>query len=199
MDRRLALTALASAVALPSLTRATRAQNAPSSASEATGNAGARIGEAEAKYIADTLAAGALSLASSRMAREKARDDDVKEFAGFEVAEQETIADILKAMRDQGTPATGQVKPPSAAEVTGQIDAKGKSTLDTLQQAKAGAAFDRDYVRGQVEGHQALLRIQESYLGSGKDRETLAVAKLARGQIKEHLTLLADIEHDLKD
>jgi hypothetical protein len=36
------------------------------------------------------------------------------------------------------------------------------------------------------------------YLASGKDRENLAVAKLARGQIKEHLALLKDIEfhHD---
>ncbi|MFE1600996.1 DUF4142 domain-containing protein [Methylobacterium sp. ID0610] len=199
MNRRLALTALASAIAVPSMIGMAFAQNAPSSASQATGNAGARIGEAEAKYVSDTLAAGSLALATSRVALTKAKDDDVKQFARFEIAEQETIADVLKAMRDQATPATGQVRPPAEPEVTGQIDQKGKAMLEKLEQAKAGSAFDRDYVRGQIEGHQALLKIQEAYLSGGKDRETLSVAKLARGQIKEHLTLLADIEKDLDD
>jgi putative membrane protein len=197
MHRRHALAGLASAIAIPSLIGAAFAQNAPSSASQATGNAGAHIGEAEAKYAADTLAAGSASLAASRIALKKAADDDVKEFAQFEVAEQETIADVLKAMRDQGTPATGQVKPPSEAEVTGQLDAKGKAMVESLQSVK-GKEFDRAYIRGQIEGHHALLKIQEAYLSSGKDREALAVAKLARGQIREHLTLLGDIEDDLK-
>ena len=112
--------------------------------------------------------------------------------------EDETIADILKAMRDQTVPPAGQVKAPSEAEVTGQLDAKGKAMIEKLNAAGAGSAFDREYIRGQIEGHRALLQIQETYLASGKDRETLAVAKLARGQIKEHLVLLADIEEDLK-
>ncbi|WP_238313105.1 DUF4142 domain-containing protein [Methylobacterium crusticola] len=157
------------------------------------------MGEAEAKHAADTLAVGAMSLAASRVALKKAKDDDVKEFAQFEVAEQETIADVLKAMRDQTVAASGQVQPPSEPEVTGQLDPKGKAMLEKLEGAKAGSAFDREYVKGQIEGHQALLKIQDAYLATGKDRENLGVAKLARGQIKEHLVLLAGIDKDLKD
>ncbi|AWN45586.1 hypothetical protein DK419_03990 [Methylobacterium terrae] len=201
MHRRLALTALATAVAVPSLVTAAFAQQqqqgGPTAA--ATGNTGARMGDAEAKHAADTLAAGSASLAASRVALQKASDDDVKQFARFEVAEQETIADVLKAMRDPAQAASGQVKPPAEPEVTGQLDPKGKAMLDKLEQAKSGKAFDLDYVRGQIEGHQALLKIQEAYLATGKDRENLGVAKLARGQIREHLALLADIEKDLKD
>jgi len=200
LHRRLALAALASAVAIPSLVTAAFAQQqqgGPTAA--ASGNSGARMGEAEAKYAADTLAAGSASLAASRVALTKASDDDVKQFARFEVAEQETIADVLKAMRDPAQPASGQVKPPADPEVTGQLDPKGRAMLDKLEQAKSGKAFDLEYIRGQVEGHQALLKIQEAYLASGKDREMIGVAKLARGQIREHLALLADIEKDLKD
>ncbi|ACL55132.1 DUF4142 domain-containing protein [Methylobacterium nodulans] len=199
MDRRLALTALASAFAIPSFIGAAFAQNEPSSASKSTGNTGARMGEAEAKHAADTLAAGSLALAASRIALKKAKDDDVKQFAQFEVAEQETIADVLKAMRDPSTPASGQVKAPSEPEVTGQIDSRGKATLDKLEQAKAGPAFDAEYIKGQIEGHQSLLKIQEDYLATGKDRENLGAAKLARGMIKEHLALLSDIKKDLKE
>ncbi|KMO29498.1 DUF4142 domain-containing protein [Methylobacterium aquaticum] len=199
MNRRIALTALASAIAIPSFINAAFAQNPTSSASSASGNTGAKMGEAEAKHAADTLAAGSMSLAASRVALKKAKDDDVKQFAQFEVAEQETIADILKGMRDQTVAASGQVKPPSDAEVTSQLDAKGKAMLEKLESAKAGSAFDREYIKGQIEGHQELLKIQETYLATGKDRENLSVAKLARGQIKEHLALLADIEKELKD
>jgi putative membrane protein len=45
-------------------------------------------------------------------------------------------------------------------------------------------------LRAQIEGHQKLLRIQEEYLSSGKDIAHINLAKLARGQIKEHLQLL---------
>jgi putative membrane protein len=46
------------------------------------------------------------------------------------------------------------------------------------------------YVSAQIDGHQELLKIQETYLKSGSMREEVSVAKLARGQIKEHLALL---------
>ncbi|WP_238179944.1 DUF4142 domain-containing protein [Methylobacterium oxalidis] len=164
--------------------------------SEKSGNTAAAMGEAEAKHAADTSTAGLMSLETSRIALKKAQNPKVKEFAQFEVAEQETIADVLKSMRDQSTPASGQVKAPSAEVTQTNLDAKGKQMVEKLQKAEAGA-FDREYVQGQIQGHQQLLQIQETYLKSGKDRENLNVTKLMRGQIKEHLALLQDIEKQL--
>ncbi len=196
MDRRLALTAIASAIALPSLALSAFAQNAPSSVSEKSGNTAAMMGEAEARHAADTSTVGLMSLETSRIALKKAQHPKVKEFAQFEVAEQETIADVLKSMRDQSTPASGQVKAPSAEVTQTNLDAKGKQMVEKLQKAEA-AAFDREYVQGQIQGHEQLLQIQETYLKSGKDRENLNVTKLMRGQIKEHLALLQDLEKQL--
>jgi putative membrane protein len=195
MDRRSALTIVAAAVALPAFGFSALAQN--SSVSEKTGNTGAAMGEAEAKHAADTSTVGGMSLEASRIALKKAQNPKVKEFAQLEVAEQETIADVLKSMRDQSTPASGQVKAPSAEVVQTNLDAKGKQMMEKLQKAEAGAGFDKEYIQGQIQGHQELLQIQESYLKSGKDRENLNVTKLMRGQIKEHLTLLQDIEKQL--
>jgi len=197
MNRRRALTAVATVIAMPAFAFSAFAQNAPSSVSEKTGNTAAMMGEAEAKHAADTSTVGLMSLETSRIALKKAQHPKVKEFAQFEVAEQETIADVLKSMRDQSTPASGQVKAPSAEVTQTNLDAKGKQMVEKLQKAEAGAGFDREYVQGQIQGHQQLLQIQETYLKSGKDRENLNVTKLMRGQIKEHLALLQDIEKQL--
>ena len=197
MDRRRALTAAAAVIAMPAFALSAFAQNSPSSASQKSGNTAAPMGDAEAKHVADTAAAGTMSLETSRIALKKAQNPKVKEFAQFEVAEQETIADVLTSMRDQSTPASGQVKAPSQEITQTNLDAKGKQMVEKLQKAEAGAGFDREYVQGQIQGHQQLLQIQEAYLKGGKDRESLNVTKLMRGQIKEHLALLQDIEKQL--
>ena len=54
------------------------------------------MGDAEMKHTQETKKVGALSLATSRVAVTTAADGKVKYFAQLEVAEQETIADILQ-------------------------------------------------------------------------------------------------------
>jgi putative membrane protein len=148
--------------------------------------------QAETQYITSTLKAGSLSLATSRLALKQAQEPKLKEFAQFEVAEQETVADVLKSL--QSGSVSGSVKPPSDSELQQNLDQEGQQLLRSLQSAQAGATFDRDYLKAQVDGHNKLLRIQEDYLKSGRDLGAVNTAKLARGQIKEHLQLLADIQ-----
>jgi putative membrane protein len=67
-----------------------------------------------------------------------------------------------------------------------------------LQQAQAGEAFDKMYIEGQLQGHEELLQIQETYLKSNsRNREHINVAKLARGHIKEHVQVLKDLKEAL--
>jgi putative membrane protein len=147
-------------------------------------------GEAETKHMQETMRAGSLSLVQSRLAQDKAQDAKVKQFAKFEVDEQTGIAEVLKSM--QGANATtGQGA--ANAEAQGQLDDKGKQMLKRLQDAK-GADFDAAYLKAQLDGHQELLKIQEAYIGSGKVREHVNVAKLARGHIKEHIAMLQDLQ-----
>lgn len=155
----------------------------------------------EAKYQLETLQTGTLALETSRLAQKMAKDPRVKEFANFEVAEQETIAEILKdKMTDEdqgkqkypapradarsGNAAAPQVSPTAQ---TGEI-------VNKLRNAQ-GSDFDRDYIKAQIEGHQKLLAIQERYIQEGQNKATVAVAKLARGMIKEHLTLLGHMQN----
>jgi putative membrane protein len=75
------------------------------------------------------------------------------------------------------------------------MPAQAREMVQKLQGAQAGAAFDREYLQGQMQGHRDLLQIQERYLSSNpQNREHMNVAKMARTQIREHITLLEDMQ-----
>lgn len=148
-------------------------------------------GPAEKQHMKDTLRVGSLALVTSRLALEKAQNKMVKQFAQFEVTEQQTIAEIIKTMQGANMQTGAGAIPNQEAEA--QLDENGRAVLAKLRSA-SGAAFDTQYVQAQKEGHQELLKVQQTYLSTGKSREEVGIAKLARGQIKEHLTLLDDIQ-----
>jgi putative membrane protein len=153
-------------------------------------------GSAEKQYLDQTMMVGSLSLAISRVADQKARFPRLKEFVRFEIAEQETVADVLSSLENPGA-VSGAVKPPSEAQVEGHLDAQGKEMLQKMRSAEAGASFERAYLDAETDGHEKLLHIQEEYLKAGRNLDAINVAKLASGMIKEHLQLLAGIKSDM--
>ncbi len=167
---------------------------APAPAMKMAPPAGGSVPAGVTEHMTRTMAVGSLSLAASRLALDKAKSPMVKQFAEFETAEQETIADILKSKMMPDLKPSGSVKAPTDAELTGKLDAKGRSTLEKMHAMKGGAEFDRDYVKAQLEGHKELLAIQEDYLKVADDADETHIAKLARGMIKEHLVLLDDLQ-----
>jgi putative membrane protein len=148
------------------------------------------------EYVRQTLAASSAALAISRLAAQKAQNDDLREFAYLEAAEQETLVDVLKshaAGRNRGG------LQPGDAEVEQHLDQRGRDTLESLRAQTAGPDFDHAYMGALATGHLELLGIQETYLDSGQNDVNLAnVAKLTRRTVKEHLQLLADIESGLE-
>jgi len=93
--------ALAAVLPVAALTARAFAQEAapaaaPTPATKPSEAEMAAMGEAETTHAKDTGMVGSLSLLQSRLAVEKASDAKVKQFATWEVAEQETIGDILK-------------------------------------------------------------------------------------------------------
>jgi len=152
------------------------------------------MGEAETTHAEMTGMVGALSLLQSKLALENASDEKVKMFAEWEVAEQQTIGDILKSMMEDGMDdAQGALQPPTDEEARAMLDDEGTAKLEELQ-GLSGAEFDQAYVAANLEGHQKLLAIQETYLESGTMREHLSVAKLARGMITEHIAHLEELQ-----
>ncbi len=141
--------------------------------------------DAERKHAQSAKLVGALSLATSRTAVNTASDAHVKQFAKWEIAEQEAVADVLRSLEPYGE--ASDVSGPSAdAQVEAMLDAESRMALEKLRTLQ-GAAFDKAYVLLQADGHKRLLAIQERYLKSGRDGDRLNVAKLARVLIEEHL------------
>jgi predicted outer membrane protein len=189
MERRFVLMAIATGVAGSAFAQTNTTAPGGASAMKA-----ATPSDAMATHAKRTMTVGALSLALSRIAEPRVKEAALKQFVGFEIAEQETIADILKAMATPEAKPSGMVPAPSESAVMDSLDAKGKEQVAKLRDMKAGMEFDRAYVRAQIEGHHELLEIQETYLKTADNLDETNVAKLAKGMITEHLTLLGDIE-----
>lgn len=129
------------------------------------------MGAAEQRHVMDTLAIGSVALESSRLAQSRAARPMVRQFANFEVEEQTGVATILREV-------SGMAPPP--------LSLADRAALDRLARTR-GAAFEREYLLAQVDGHRRLLRVQDNYLSQGRNMHNRHIAILARGRILEHL------------
>jgi len=130
------------------------------------------------EHLAMTLMGGTLAKQSSQVALERAQNPKVRQFAGFEIAEQTALAQVL----------TDTENPPPVP-----LDAEHASVLNALK-AHSGPAFDRAYIQSQILGHQELLAVQQGYLDNTNRRpDTQHIAVLARMSIQQHLVLLQEI------
>ena len=160
MNCRLLLTSIAALAASPALAQNNSSTSGPASAQSA----------AKQKYIKDTLAVGSMSLILSRMALPKVNDAHLKQFTRFEIAEQETVADVLNALKTNASP-TGSISSPTDAEAMQNLNEAGKATVEKFRGLKAGSAFDRVFIQTEIDAHRLLLGFQETYLKSlGRSR-----------------------------
>jgi predicted outer membrane protein len=121
----------------------------------------------------------------------------VKQFAEFEIGEQNNLTDILHSFADPAATASTTAGAQSSASTASELSQDDSAAMERLSKAQGGAAFDRDYVSLQIQGHQRLLKLQENQLQRSGSREMTNIAKLAQGQIKEHLVMLELIQKEL--
>jgi hypothetical protein len=121
----------------------------------------------------------------SRIAKSKISHPLLKQFVEFEIAEQETVGGILKAIRQ--TPLRQARFRRLAMRISCKtLTMRARRRGEKLRALKAWSEFDRDYIRYEIEGHRKLLDIQEVDLRSPDNLDQANVAKLARGMIKGH-------------
>ena len=220
MHRRLVLTGLTAAAAIPAFAQTQQpapiqvtpqpAGNQPGSAAGGGFASAGQLGQAEVQHLQQTLATGTVALQTSEIALQKAQNPKVKQFAQFERDEQTTIAEVLRSLQEpaatasagaagSGAAASAAAGGARAAATAPEIPADKAKMMEELQQAKAGAEFDRLYIQGQLQGHQELLQVQERYLQANtRNREHTNVAKLARGHIREHIAMLQEVQTELR-
>ena len=121
-------------------------------------------------------APGQLSMLTSQIALNKTKNPDIRDFAKFEVAEQQTVATIISEM--------GLTKPP--------VSPADQAVLDKLNAAQAGMEFDRAYLQAQIDGHTMLNTVTDAYLANSKAATETEIpsrhlAMLANATIDSHL------------
>jgi putative membrane protein len=163
------------------------------------GNMAGQMGQAEMQHMQQTMQLGMVAMETSRIAMNKARNEDLKRFANFEVQEQTTLSEVLRSMMEPAaTAATGAQ---SGTPMPGNMpmDAQARDMVQKLQNQQAGAEFDKAYLEGQIQGHRDLLQVQERYIQSNsQNREHMNVARMARTQIREHIAMLEDMQKTLR-
>jgi putative membrane protein len=125
------------------------------------------------------LQGGDFSTATSELARRKATNAAVKEFARLEIAEQAAVA---KAFGSE----------PGAAGIP-----QSKAAMLEKLQAADGATFDMMYVDGQIAEHRELLKIHQRYARSGQDPMARGASLVGVTGIETHLFLLQNIKRQL--
>lgn len=172
----------ATLIAAPASAQTSRA--APSAAAM---KAAMEFGKTEQDYGMQTGMTGAVALRTSEIAVRQASNPMVKSFAESEVMEQSTLSKVLM----EHSQMAGRPLPPP------QPDPAMAGMITQLQAAR-GADFDRMYIRGQIDGHEKLLTIQENYIRSGRNAHLKHVAMLARGHIMDHLKALRTMEGQIR-
>lgn len=129
-----------------------------------------------------------VTLAESRIALQKATNEMVKQFAGFEAEEATAITAVLKEL---GTSPK-------------EIDAATQGTIDQLNAVPQGPGFDQAYTTAMIENHRILLAFTENYLknsgpsGDMAEQHGRHLAMLSLVTIKEHLALTQRISDSIK-
>lgn len=190
MERRIVLAGLLAGAAAGAARAQSSAEPAPAMKTDMPI---AGMSDAVKAHIKDTMTVGSQSLMLSRIALAKLKHPMGRQFADFEAAEQDGIADVLKGRTMPGAAPLGAIKPPTDAEVEANLDEAGRMAVEMFRGMKEGPEFEKAYIRAEVEGHKKLLAIQDSYLRIADDAGETAIAKLAKGRIEEHLVILADI------
>ncbi|WP_114943752.1 DUF4142 domain-containing protein [Microvirga calopogonii] len=159
---------------------------------------GQQQSQVDRQYVEQMLRLSTVSLQQSNFAHSKAQNPRVKQFANFEIAEQNLLTDIMRSFADPSATASTTQGARQSAATAPELPQKDAQAMERLSKAQPGPAFDKDYVAMQIEGHQELLKLQESHLQQASgNREMTNLAKLARGQINEHLALLQDMQKEL--
>jgi len=130
-----------------------------------------------------------ISLATSRIAKDKATQANTKEFAGFEFEEAVAVLTVLKNL-ETPTPA---------------IEPKQQETLDKIETTPPGADFDKAYIKAQLENHEELYELADNYLNNSDadttdpaEQQGRNLATLSRAVFKEHVLICKRIASELQ-
>lgn len=134
------------------------------------------LSAADQAFIQTVAASDAFEAQSSQLAQDKAGRPAIKTFASKMIQEHGKTTQQL-----QGIVQSKTATPPSA-----ELTADQQAMLTTLQ-GESGAKFDRDYVRFQIQSHQAAVAAFQQEADGGTDADLRSFAQQTLPELQQHL------------
>lgn len=155
------------AMAQTAVPRAPQPQAAPPSKIMPGGDAG--------PFVTKATMGNGLEIESSRLALEKAKAQDVREFAQTMIADHTKAAQELEAI----------LRESNATAPTNKMDASHQQQIDRLKNADE-AKFDREYMQLQTKAHEDAIALFRQYAQSGSDAKLRAFAQKTLPELERH-------------
>jgi putative membrane protein len=146
-------------------------------AAEAASNAASALSPVDANFVAQANLGAPFQIASGRIAEKKAATAEIRDYAHLMVVSHIPVVDGLNSILQRK-----RIVAPPETLLQGAYD----SMIASLK-SDAGAAFDRDYVEGQVDyqkGNAALFRYE---IQNGADPGLKEFAQRTLPKIEDHL------------
>jgi putative membrane protein len=144
---------------------------------EVASSAGSALSPVDANFVAQANLGAPFQIASGRIAEKKAATAEIREYAHLMVVSHIPVVDGLNSILQRK-----RIVAPPETLLQGAYD----SMIASLK-SDAGAAFDRDYVEGQVDyqkGNAALFRYE---IQNGADPDLKEFAQRTLPKIEDHL------------
>ena len=133
-----------------------------------------------------TLAAGGIAeVEAGKLAESRASNSEVKEFAQKMVNDHSKNNEQLKALA-----ARKQVALPTTP------DAEHTKEKEKLEK-QSGAAFDAEYMQGQVKDHQQTVELLQQEIDSGQDASVRSFAQQTLAVVQHHLEMANELQAKL--
>jgi len=164
----------------------------PTPAAEPTPPAPPPLSDGE--IVAITAAANDGEIELAKLAKSKAKNKRVKEFAAM------MAKDHADANKREGALAKRASITAIENEASRKLAEDGKARAEALKNAAKGAEFDRAYMDAQVEIHAMVLdMINNQMLPAAQNPELKAELEAMRGAVEAHLAQAKDIQTSLTE
>ncbi len=137
-------------------------------------------------FVTKAAVGGMFEVESSKIATDKGTTQGVKDFGSKMVEDHSKANDELKSIASS-----------KGIDVPAALDSKHQKMLDSLN-AKSGKAFDMEYLSDMSKSHKAADALFMKEADKGKDADLKAFADKTDKVIKEHISMLKDVQGNMK-
>jgi len=144
--------------------------------------AAAPLSPHDQSFVQQAAMGGLAEVQEGHLAVSKAKAADVKQFGQHMVDEHTPNNKELMALAEQ-----------KGVTLSPALDAKHANAVAALQK-DSGAAFDKEYIAGQVTGHEEMASLMQSQIQSGSDADLKAFAQKTLPIVQEHLRMAKQMQ-----